>query len=78
MRQTREPRGIVAAGSVTSLPQEVPHWVPERGALGHTAITVGANSDQFFADPVVVENSLDYIVECDGAVEISTVRCIDF
>jgi hypothetical protein len=46
-------------GSVTSQPQEVPHWVPERRALGHTAITVGANWDQFFADPVVVENSLD-------------------
>ena len=67
LRQAKEPRGIVAIGTVTSSPKIAPHWDSDQRAAGKTAVYVYLVWHHFIAEPSITEDSLP--AEIDGQVD---------
>lgn len=52
LRQSEEPKGIIASGQVTTPPFEAAHWMPNREAAGETAHYIRFDADALI-DPAL-------------------------
>ena len=60
MRVAGEPRGLIASGTITSRPQEVPHWDPARASRGDTYHRVDIRYETLSRLPLVRRIELDF------------------